>query len=85
MLRMEVERLRSEADHNAADAREKSRFVEQIKERLAVGAFMTVYRGNEYVGKLIIDKKGDDWASGHMDLDLTKNTPRKGDSASTLL
>ena len=46
---------------------------------------MTVYRGNEYVGKLIIDKAGDDWASGHMDMGLTKTFPQQGDSASTRL
>jgi hypothetical protein len=54
-------------------------------DELAVGDIMTVYRGNEYVGKLIIDKKGDDWASGHMDMGLTKTFPQQGDSASTKL
>ena len=54
-------------------------------DELAIGDIMTVYRGDEYVGKLIIDKKGDDWASGHMDMGLTKSFPQQGDSASTRL
>jgi DNA repair exonuclease SbcCD ATPase subunit len=54
-------------------------------DELNIGDTMTVYRGNEYVGKLIIDKKGDDWASGHMDMGLTKTFPQQGDSASTKL
>jgi cell division protein FtsB len=54
-------------------------------DELKIGDIMTVYRGNEYVGKLIIDKTGDDWASGHMDMGLTKTFPQQGDSASTRL
>jgi hypothetical protein len=54
-----------------------------MDDELDIGEIMLVYRGNEYVGKLIIDKKGDDWASGHMD--LTKTFPKKGDSASSKL
>mgnify|MGYP003573983990 CR=1 FL=1 len=54
-------------------------------DELSIGDIMTVYRGGEYVGKLIIDKTGDDWASGHMDMDLTKSFPQQGDSASTRL
>jgi septal ring factor EnvC (AmiA/AmiB activator) len=54
-------------------------------DELVIGDIMTVYRGSEYVGKLIIDKRGDDWASGHMDLGLTKSFPQQGDSASTRL
>jgi hypothetical protein len=123
-LHADVERLTSKADRSAAELREKSAWIEQIKRRLgssvisggptnmasvdglvtrvveefnfvgitigkdaelAIGETMTVYRGNEYIGKLVIDKKGDDWASGHMDLKLTKTFPKKGDSASTRL
>jgi hypothetical protein len=52
---------------------------------LEVGDGMTVYRNTEYLGKLVIDKRGDDWAAGHMYPELTKTFPKKGDCASTQL
>jgi hypothetical protein len=52
---------------------------------LRVGYFMIVYRGNEYVGRLVIDKVGPDWSSDHMVLDMTESAPRKGDRATTQL
>jgi hypothetical protein len=50
-----------------------------------VGFTMTVFRGGEYVGKLVIDKVGPDWASGHMDQGVTKSFPMKGDEVATQL
>jgi len=49
------------------------------------GYTMTVYRGGEYVGKLVIDKVGPDWASGHMDQGVSKSFPAKGDEVATQL
>jgi predicted nucleic acid-binding Zn-ribbon protein len=50
-----------------------------------VGFTMTVYRGGEYVGRLVIDKVGGDWASGHMDQSVSKSFPMKGDDVATQL
>jgi SMC interacting uncharacterized protein involved in chromosome segregation len=49
------------------------------------GYTFTVYRGSQYIGQLIIDKVGGDWASGHMDKGLMKEFPQRGDEAATQL
>jgi hypothetical protein len=54
-------------------------------DNVKVGFTMTVFRGGEYVGKLVIDKVGPDWASGHMDRGVSKSFPMKGDSVATQL
>jgi predicted nuclease with TOPRIM domain len=54
-------------------------------DEVKVGFTMTVYRGGEYVGKLVIDKVGPDWASGHMDQGVSKSFPVKGDEVATQL
>jgi len=54
-------------------------------DEVKVGFTMTVYRGGEYVGRLIIDKVGGDWASGHMDQSVSKSFPMKGDDVATQL
>ncbi len=52
---------------------------------MEVGFTMTVFRGGEFVGNLIIDKVGQDWASGHMDRSMSKSFPVKGDQVATQL
>jgi len=54
-------------------------------DEVKVGFTMTVYRGGEYVGRLVIDKVGGDWASGHMDQSVSKSFPMKGDDVATQL
>jgi len=54
-------------------------------DEMEVGFTMTVYRGGEFIGQLIIDKVGEDWASGHMDRSLSKSFPVKGDQVATRL
>jgi regulator of replication initiation timing len=54
-------------------------------DEVQIGYTFTVYRGGQYVGKLVIDKVGPDWASGHMDTGLTKEFPQRGDEAATQL
>jgi uncharacterized protein YoxC len=56
-----------------------------VDDDVKVGFTMTVYRGGEYVGKLVIDKVGPDWASGHMDQGVSKSFPVKGDEVATQL
>jgi hypothetical protein len=56
-----------------------------VDDLVKVGFTMTVFRGGEYVGKLVIDKVGPDWASGHMDQGVSKSFPMKGDNVATQL
>jgi myosin heavy subunit len=55
------------------------------QDKVQIGYTFTVYRGGQYIGKLVIDKVGPDWASGHMDQGLTKEFPQRGDEAATQL
>ena len=54
-------------------------------DEVKVGFTMVVYRGGEYVGQLIIDKVGPDYAAGHMDQGVSKSFPMKGDDVATQL
>jgi uncharacterized protein YlxW (UPF0749 family) len=54
-------------------------------DEVKIGYTFTVYRSGEYLGKLVIDKVGEDWASGHMDRGLTKEFPQRGDEVATQL
>jgi hypothetical protein len=54
-------------------------------DKVEIGYTLTVYRGGAYLGKLLIDKVGPDWASGHMDPNETKEFPKRGDRVSTQL
>ena len=54
-------------------------------DEVQIGYTITVYRSGEYLGKLVIDKIGPDWASGHMDKGLTKEFPQRGDEVATQL
>lgn len=54
-------------------------------DEVELGYTFTVYRGGKYIGKLVIDKVGPDWASGHMDKGLSKEFPQRGDEAATQL
>ena len=47
--------------------------------------FVGQIRGGEYVGVLVIDKVGPDWASGHMDQSKSKSFPQRGDDVATQL
>ncbi len=49
------------------------------------GHRFTVSRGKEYVGRLVIDKVGDNWASGHMMKDVSKDEPAAGDEVNSHL
>ena len=55
------------------------------EDKVQIGYTFTVYRGGQYIGKLVIDKVGPDWSSGHMDRGLTKEFPQRGDEAATQL
>jgi hypothetical protein len=52
---------------------------------VAVGYVFRVFRGSEFVGTLIIDRVGPDWAAGHMKQSETKVFPRRGDDVATKL
>ncbi len=50
-----------------------------------VGDRMTVYCNATYVGELLIEKVGPDWASGRMVSDGTRRLPIVGDGVTTRL
>ena len=52
---------------------------------VAVGYTFKVYRGGEFVGMLVIDRTGADWAAGHMKEDESKSFPQRGDDVATRL
>jgi septal ring factor EnvC (AmiA/AmiB activator) len=54
-------------------------------DKVAPGHQFTVSRGKSYVGRLVIDKVGDNWASGHMVKDLMKVEPAAGDEVNSHL
>jgi hypothetical protein len=52
---------------------------------VAVGYTFKVFRGGEFVGMLVVDRVGPDWAAGHMDKDESKSFPQRGDDVATKL
>jgi hypothetical protein len=48
-----------------------------------VGYEFTVYRGSEYVAKVVVEKVGSDWCSGYSKKGLEKTPIRVGDQATT--
>ena len=51
---------------------------------METGLVFTVYRGADYVGRLLIDRVEDAWSEGHMDLPLTRDMPHVSDRAETV-
>ncbi len=43
------------------------------------GTPLEVTRGSEYVGMMVVDTIGDDWAAGHMSILVSNGMPRVGD------
>jgi hypothetical protein len=54
-------------------------------DNVAVGYTFKVFRGKEFVGMLIIDRVGDDWAAGHMNKAESTSFPQRGDDVATRL
>jgi hypothetical protein len=52
-------------------------------DKVKVGFAFTVYRGNEYIGKVIIDKVEADYASGYSVKELEQGAIQVGDDATT--
>jgi small-conductance mechanosensitive channel len=52
-------------------------------DKVKVGYAFTVYRGNEYIGKIIIDKVEADYASGYSQKELEQGAIQVGDDATT--
>ena len=54
-------------------------------DKVAVGYSFRVFRGKTFVGMLLIDRVGTDWASGHMKMDESSSFPQRGDDVATRL
>jgi hypothetical protein len=55
------------------------------RDGVVLGLGFTVYRGGEYVGKLVIEEVGKTASRGYMVPEVSKEMPRVGDRASTVL
>jgi hypothetical protein len=44
-----------------------------------LGLEVPVFRGRSYLGRLVVDRIGPDWAACHMVPELTREFPRRGD------
>jgi peptidoglycan hydrolase CwlO-like protein len=53
------------------------------KDKVQVGFKFTVYRGSQYVSKLVVDKVEDTWAACRELTDFRKDTIQQGDKVST--
>lgn len=53
------------------------------KDKVQVGYKFTVYRGSQYVSKLVVDKVEDGWAACRELTDFRKNAVQQGDNVST--
>ncbi|MCE9581517.1 MAG: hypothetical protein K8T20_03265, partial [Planctomycetes bacterium] len=53
------------------------------KDKVQVGYKFTVYRGSQYVSKLVVDKVEDGWAACRELTDFRKDAVQQGDNVST--